>query len=148
MININNKYRLRTLAVGYINVDNLEESLSELDVQTKADYKGRISGAIVKWAESFGAFIRAFSDSKFILMTDHEHLELMMENNFSILDDIKLLLKTTRAVHITLSIGIACDDLSVDKLSTEAEYQLELSLNRGGDQAVVKINGKTFERRI
>lgn len=141
-VNINNKYRLRTLAVGYINVDNLEESLSELDVQTKADYKGRISGAIVKWAESFGAFIRAFSDSKFILMTDHEHLELMMENNFSILDDIKLLLKTTRAVHITLSIGIACDDLSVDKLSTEAEYQLELSLNRGGDQASVKFGNK------
>lgn len=143
MVNLEKKYVDRTLAFGYINVDNLEEALSELDVQGKSDYQGKILNAIVKWAENFGAIVRAFSDSKLMLMTDHEHLKLMMSNDFTILDDVKLLLKTTKAVHITLSMGIACEDLPVDKLTKEAEDQLELALNRGGDQAIVKIDGNT-----
>lgn len=34
--------------------------------------------------------------------------------------------------------GIACDDVNVNDLSEEAQQQLELALNRGGDQVVVK----------
>lgn len=142
-VDLTNKYKNRTLALGYINIDNLEEALSELDFQGKNEYQGKIGTAIVKWAESFGAFIKAYSDSKFMIMTDYEHLLLMMENDFTVLDDIKLLLKTTKAVHITLSIGMCCEDLPVDELSEMAEEQLDLALSRGGDQAIVKLNGKT-----
>ncbi len=143
MVTLEKKYIDRTLAFGYINVDNLEAALSDLDVQGKSDYQGKIMNSIVKWAENFGAIVRAYSDSKLMLMTDHEHLKLMMENDFTILDDVKLLLKTTRAVYVTLSMGIVCEDLPIYKLTKEAEAQLELAFNRGGDQAIVKIDGKT-----
>lgn len=140
-VNLEKKYLDRTLAFGYINIDNLEEALSGLDVQGKSDCQGRILNAIVKWTENFGGFVRAFSDSKLMLITDYEHLNLMIENDFSILDDVKLLLKTTKAVYITLSIGIVCEDLPIEELTKIAEDQLDLALNRGGDQAIVKIDG-------
>lgn len=142
-VDLKTQYANRTVAIGYINVDNLEEALSDLDVQGKSECQGKITGAIVKWAEKFKAYVRAFSDSKFMLMTNYSQLIKMMEDNFAILDEIKLILKTTKAVHVTLSMGVACEDLHIKELSDLAEDQLELALNRGGDQVVVLVNGTT-----
>ena len=142
-VDLKNQYTNRTVAIGYINVDNLEEALSDLDVQDKSECQGKITTAIVKWSDKFNAYVRAFSDSKFMLMTNYSQLVKMMEDNFSILDEIKLILKTTKAVHVTLSIGIACEDLHIKELSNLADDQLVLALNRGGDQAVVLVKGTT-----
>ena len=142
-IDLKTQYTNRTLAVGYINIDNLEEAISDLDVQTKSECQSKIISTIVKWADNHETYVRAFSDSKFMLMTNYSKLLEMVEDNFGVLDEVKLILKTTKAVHVTLSIGIACEDLPVKDLSNLAEDQLELALNRGGDQAVVLINGTT-----
>lgn len=137
------QYDNRTLAMGYINIDSLEESLSDFDVQGRSECQGKIIAAIAKWSEAFGAFVRAFSDSRYILMATKAQLLKMMENNFSILDEIKYLLKTTKAVRVTLSMGIVCEDIPIEELSMAAQDQLELALSRGGDQVVVRLNGKT-----
>lgn len=137
-------YHNRIEVLGYINIDNLEEALQEFDVQTKAEYEGRIIGAIAKWATENGVFIRGLTSTRYILVTDQEHLDKLMKNNFSILDDIKVLFNTTRVIRVTLSMGIACKDINVNDLSEEAEDQLELALNRGGDQVVVKKNNEVF----
>ena len=131
-------YYNRTEVLGYINIDNLEEALQEFDVQTKAEYEGKIIGAIAKWANENGIFVRALTSTRYILITDQEHLEKVIKTNFSILDDVKILFNTSRVVRITLSMGIVCNDISVNELSEEAQVQLELALSRGGDQVVVK----------
>lgn len=141
-VNLQTRYQNRTLAVGYINIDNLEEALSDFDVQERAEYQGKIIGSIAKWSESFGSFVRAYSDSRYMILMDEQQLMEMMKNNFSILDEVKDVLRASRVVRITLSIGIACRDVNVLDLADEAQDQLELALNRGGDQAVVKVNDK------
>jgi len=141
-VKLENLYMQRTLAVGYINIDNLEEALSDFDVQERAEYQGKIIGAIAKWAERFGTFVRAFSDSRYMIVMDYGQLKEMMSNNFSILDEVKDVLRASRVVRITLSIGISCHDIGVIDLSNDAQEQLELALNRGGDQAVVKVNNQ------
>lgn len=141
-VNLQTRYQNRTLAVGYINIDNLEEALSDFDVQERAEYQGKIIGSIAKWSESFGSFVRAYSDSRYMILMDEQQLMEMMKNNFSILDEVKDVLRASRVVRITLSIGIACRDVNVLELADEAQDQLELALNRGGDQAVVKLNDK------
>lgn len=141
---LQNLYHNRIEVLGYINIDNLEEALQEFDVQTKAEYEGRIIGAIAKWATEHGVFIRALTSTRYILITDQEHLDKLIKNNFTILDDIKVLFNTTRVIRVTLSMGIACKDVNVNDLSEEAEDQLELALNRGGDQVVVKKNNETL----
>ena len=39
--------------------------------------------------------------------------------------------------------GIVCEDIPIEELSMAAQDQLELALSRGGDQVVVRLNGKT-----
>lgn len=131
-------YHNRTEVLGYINIDNLEEALQEFDVQTRAEYEGKIIGSIAKWATENGVFVRALTSTRYILITDQEHLEKLIKSNFDILDEIKVLFNTSRVVRVTLSMGIACSDINVNDLSEEAQYQLELALSRGGDQVVVK----------
>ncbi len=141
--NLQSLYYNRTEAIGYINVDNLEEALKGFDAQTKAEHEGKIIGTIAKWALENGAFVQALSSTKYILISDQEHLNKLMDSNFRILDDIKLLFNTSRTIRITLSMGIACSDVNINELSKEAENQLELALSRGGDQTVVKQNNNT-----
>ena len=142
--NLQTKYYNRTEVLGYINIDNLEETLQEFDVQTRAEYEGKIVGALAKWATENGAFIRGLTSTRYILVTDQQQLEKLIQSNFSILDDIKQIFNTSRLARITLSMGIACDDVNVNDLSEEAQQQLELALNRGGDQVVVKKNNETL----
>ena len=142
--NLQTLYYNRTEVLGYINIDNLEEALQEFDVQTKAEYEGKIIGSIAKWANENGIFVRALTSTRYILITDQEHLENVINTNFSILDDVKILFNTSRVVRITLSMGIACNDINVNDLSEEAQEQLELALSRGGDQVVVKKNNEVL----
>lgn len=142
--NLQNLYYNRTETIGYINIDNLEEALKDFDAQTKAEHEGKIIGTIAKWALENGAFVQSLSSTKYMLIADQEHLNKLMESNFTILDDIKSLFNTSRTIRLTLSMGIACSDINVNDLSKEAESQLELALSRGGDQAVVKQNNSVF----
>ena len=142
--NLEKKYYNRTEVLGYINIDNLEEALQEFDVQSKAEYEGKIIGALANWASKNGVLIRGLTSTKYLLVTDQQQLEKLMSSNFSILDDIKQLFNSSRSLRITLSMGIVCEDINVNDLSDEAQNQLELALNRGGDQVVVRKNNETF----
>ncbi len=132
-------YMRKTTAIGYINIDNLEEALSDFDVQERAEYQGKIMACIGEWANEFGFFIRAYNDTRYMIIMNYEQLVYVMASNFTILDDVKVLVRTTKLVRITLSIGISCCDVDMKTLNSDAEAQLESALTRGGDQAVVKI---------
>ncbi len=139
-VKLEKTYLARTTALGYINIDNLEEALSDFDVQERAEYMWKIIGIIAKWADSFGAYARAYSDKNYIIIMDHSQLLQMMNKDFSILDEIKTIIKVNTAARISLSVGIACIDENISELSKHATEQLELAENRGGDQVVVRID--------
>ena len=142
-VNLQTLYNNRVCTLGYINIDNFEEALSEFDVQERAEYSGKIIGMIAKWFEKYGAYVRAFTDNRYLLIMDRQQLEQMMETSFPLLDDIKTIMHNGRALRITLSIGICCADKPIMEVSEEALDLLDLSLNRGGDQVAVKLNDKT-----
>ena len=141
IIRIKNKYDDRITALGYINVDNLEDILSDFDVQERAEFMYRIVSEIATWAEKYGAYVRAYSDNSYLLIMDKKQLLQMMDDNFNILDSIKNLVQG-KLYKISLSIGIACVDENIEVLSNLAREQLELALNRGGDQVTVRVDEK------
>lgn len=141
-VNLQEQYNRRITAIGYINVDNLEEALKDFDVQESSEYRGKIIGSIGRWSESFGAYVRAYSESRYMIVMDKGQLQNMVENNFSLLDEVKEVLRANRTIRVTVSIGISCHDINLSDLAEDAQDQLELALSRGGDQAVVKIDGK------
>jgi len=144
MVQTETKYKNRIMGIGYINIDNLEEALVDFDVQERAEYMGKIIGIIAKWSESFGIYVRAYSDNRFLILMDQQQLNEIMKSNFVILDEIKTVWRGTKLIRISLSIGIACLDINIDDLSKVALEQLDLALNRGGDQAIVKVQDHTY----
>ena len=142
-VNLQTLYQNRICTLGYINIDNFEEALSEFDVQERAEYSGKIIGMIAKWFEKYGAYVRAFTDNRYLLIMDRSQLETMMATSFPLLDDIKTIMHNGRALRVTLSIGICCADKPIMEVSEEALDLLDLSLNRGGDQVAVKVDNET-----
>jgi len=136
---VRTQYEKRITAFGYINIDNLESILSDFDVQERAEFMYLIVSRLADWASKFGAYVRAYSDSSYLIIMDKSQLQLIMDDNFSILDSFKEIVKG-KIYKISLSISIACSDIPINDLSNIAKDRLELALSRGGDQAVVSIN--------
>lgn len=138
---IKENYEKRITAIGYINVDNLENILSDFDVQERAEFMYRIVSKIAEWSDKFGSYVRAYSDNSYLIIMDKSQLAEVINDNFSILDSIKDLVQG-KLYKISLSIGVACSDIPIKELSELAKDQLELAMNRGGDQATVLIDDK------
>jgi len=131
-------------AVLSITLDNLEE----LFANCKESEKSRIKGEVEKLFEDFvaenHAFLKRNSSSKYVAIVEEKYLRNMEKERFSILDKARKIL-TSEELPVTLSIGVARGDHSLDKLNEYSLQALEMALGRGGDQAAVKtVNGYEF----
>ena len=131
-------------AVLSITLDNLEE----LFANCKESEKSWITGAVEKLFEDFvsenHAFLKRNSSSKYVAIVEEKYLCKMEEERFSILDKARKIL-TSEEQPVTLSIGVARGEYSLDKLNDFSLQALEMALGRGGDQAAVKnVNGYEF----
>lgn len=146
--NLQTNYENRIKAIGYINIDNIEAALSGFDDQERDEYRIKINGVISKWADQFHAFFKPLGDNRYLLVVDKEDLDQMVDDNFSVLDDIKNIMHGNRGLRITISMGISCTDkvgnefLKLNKASERASLALDKALNRGGDQVVLEMDGK------
>ena len=136
---VSNRYKKRMLALGIVNLDNFEESMSILDPRERSIHVGRLIGILNEWASNLGIGLKGYTDERYLLIMDYTTVEEVINNNFTILDEIKdYCIKAN--LRISASIGISCSDINAAELLSDAYSQLELALNRGGNQAVVKIN--------
>ncbi len=131
-------------AVLSIALDNLEE----LFANCKESEKSRIKGEVEKLFEDFvvenKAFLKRNSSSKYVAVVEEKYLRQMEERRFSVLDRARKIL-TSEELPVTLSIGVARGEYSLDKLNEFSLQALEMALGRGGDQAAVKtLNGYEF----
>lgn len=138
------RYINRNIAIGIIIVDNLEESLRRYDLQDKTNISGQILGEIANWASSYNCFFQILDDDRILVITDREELLKMVEDKFSILDKIRTVSKASR-LKTTISIGIASYDLKPNEVGDLALNAVELAEKRGGDQAVVNIQGAKIQ---
>lgn len=142
-VEIENKLKNQTLAIGIINIDNLNQALAGLDAQERAMHMSNIIGIISDWAENNDVYVRGYSEERFLLLTNYEHLQQLRSNQFKVIDDIKQY-SNQENLRISLSIGIACVDIDMVQLVELAEQQLDLALSRGGDQCVVLIDKQVY----
>lgn len=138
---IEKKYRSRMLALGILSLDNLDQALSSLDPQERASQISNIIGILSEWAERKQITLRGYSEAQYLLIMDHSQLQTLMKDNFTILEEVKNYC-VKEGLRITASIGIACEDVSADQLFELAGQQLEMAVNRGGNQCAVSIDGK------
>ena len=135
------KYEDSRTCVGILMVDNYEEIIQRIDVENRPQVIAEIEKVIYDWAASSGGIVVKNDRNTFVYVFEYKYLKEIKENKFDILDQIKEI-NDEAGIQLTLSIAISIDgDTNYDKYKTALE-SMDIVLGRGGDQAVVKENGK------
>lgn len=130
--------------VSYIAVDNY----SEADGFLQGNYRtitAKISILLKEWAEEMDAILREVESDRYILIAEEKHLPSLTEKRFDILDRVRDISKDNVGVPVTISIGMACIDGTMDEKEAVAHQALDLALQRGGDQTVLKRRNNSTE---
>ena len=137
-----NKLESDRAAIVFINIDNYDELIASSPEDLRRLIPAQIDGLLRKWADSYKSPVISTWDDRYVMYTTSGQLNRMIEENFSVLDEVRNLeSKIDFPASVSIGIGISKNSL-VD--STElAEAALELALGRGGDQAVVKTDDGT-----
>ena len=134
---INLRYRNHYTAVGYIVIDNIEE----IAQYVKANYQDetrQVGKLLDEWASSMGGIIREYENNKFLLIFTHEMLSECIKNKFSVLGNIHRIEIGDAHIPLTVSMGIATVGETLEEREHNAMVSLDMALQRGGDQVVLK----------
>lgn len=130
--------------ISYIAVDNYTEAASLLQGNYRT-ITAKISILLKEWANGLDAILREVEGDRYILIMEEKNLKELTENRFDILDDARDISTDNVDVPITISIGCACIDGSMQEKEAVAHQALELAMQRGGDQAVLKRRDNATE---
>ena len=141
---ITKQYRDRTPVVGILTLENFEMETKSFDLQEIARINGRYLGKISEWCAKYNGYLKSYDDDSLLIVLDNQNLRKMIEDKFDILDKVRDISREN-GIRVTLSIGIACWDVSFDELGGYAQQAIDLAEKRGGDQAVVNIQGEKIQ---
>ena len=125
------------LIVAYIMVDNLDELLRH----EQEEYRVAAAGteAILRaWAAEADGILKEYQSDRYIFLFEASKFNTFVEHRFDVLDKIREIRVGTGSIPITVSIGVACVDGTLAEKEKTAQAALEMALQRGGDQVVVK----------
>lgn len=135
------KYEEAKTCVGIFTVDNYEEILQRIEVENRPQVIAEIEKVIYDWAASSGGIVVKNDRNTFVYVFEYKYLKEIKENKFDILDQIKEI-NVEAGIQLTLSIAISIDgETNYEKYKTALE-SMDIVLGRGGDQAVIKEDGK------
>lgn len=131
------RYAAERTVVAYAIIDNIEEILQFVQ-ENYAETSHRVEEALRRWMESVGGLFRAYDRNKYLLVFDSAHLEECLVNRFAILDDIRSI-RVGDGLPLTISLGVSrLPEVSLAEREKAAQYALDLALQRGGDQVVLR----------
>lgn len=135
------KYNDSKTCIGIIMIDNYDEIIQRIAAEEKPGVMAEIEKTLYDWAiKSEGVMIKTERDT-FVYAFEQKHLEEMQNEKFSVLDKIKEI-KTSEKLQITLSIAISNEGETNYEIYQTANDAMDIALGRGGDQAVVRTDGK------
>lgn len=116
------------------NADEVYQNFRESDCTSIFSYAEQM---IDEWASSYGCLCRKFSNARMLIFAEEKNLNRMIEDKFSILDDIRLFTYEGKNTDISLSIGIGKSD-NIIEANRFARQALDMAQSRGGDQVAIK----------
>ena len=140
-LEISKKFEEGKTCTGIIMIDSYEELVQSMKPEEITQVIGEIETKIYDWASKIDAIILKTERDRFVFVFEQKYLNEIIENKFEVLKETKNT-ETEGVIPTTLSIAICSEGNSNSekfKLTMEA---MDLVLGRGGDQAVVRRNGK------
>lgn len=134
-----NKLKDENAIVAYIMIDNLDDLLQHIQEKYR-DVSNKVATILNEWADSVNGIIKEFQRDKYIFIFKEKHLEEFISSKFAILDKVRDVRIGSGSLPITISIGISCTGDTLTEKEKDAQAALDMALQRGGDQAVIKTD--------
>ncbi|MBR6033603.1 MAG: DHH family phosphoesterase [Clostridia bacterium] len=140
-VELYSKYINCQTCIGIIMIDNYEEIMQRLEAEEKPQVIASLEKTIYDWASLTSGLVIKTERDTFIYVFEKKYLEQIESSKFSILDTIKEILADGKQ-QLTVSIAISDEGDSNYEKYKSATAALDIALGRGGDQAVIRENGK------
>ena len=134
---IRDEYIRSRPAVSLIVVDNYEELTKNMSEGATSAMNARINDAITHWTENYHGLLRRLERNRFLFVFEKRDLKQLVDGKFSLLEDIHEITNPA-GLAASVSIGVGVDAETFEEAYQFASLSIEMSLSRGGDQAVVK----------
>lgn len=140
-IALQKKYMDSQICISILMIDNYEEMIQRMEDEQKPQIIATIEKSIYDWVTSFeGLAIKSERDT-FVCIFEKKYLEKIEATKFHILDTVKEL-EFSNKLPITLTISASAEGNTNYEKYKSAQAGLEIALGRGGDQAIVRKEGK------
>ena len=136
-----NKYNNAKTCIGIVVLDNYEEIIQRISEESKLQLIATIEKKLSEWANTCGGLIVKKERDTYVFVFEQQYLEKMENNKFTILDEMKEF-ETEEGMPITLTIAISNEGESNYEKYESALEAMDIALGRGGDQAVIRKEGK------
>ena len=138
---IKEKYDDEKICVARINIDNYDDLISGTDPSMRMTITSQLDKTIRDWSARIKGSIVTMRAGQYIMYFQHHYLSGMIEQRFSILDQVRDM-ETETDFPLSLSIGVGINGPTLGETRNYADAAIDLALGRGGDQAVIRDGTK------
>lgn len=129
--------------IALIQIDNLREVIKTVAEEEKPYLLGAVEKTLTDWINSIEGYLKQTSEGQYLAVIPEIAFKYEEKKRFSILEKMRSV-NLGNSMPLTVSIGIGIEEENLNELGALAQNALELALERGGDQAVVKSPEKTW----
>ena len=140
-VNLKTFIRDEDNVVAYIIIDNLEE-LMQFEQERYRESAAKVEVLLREWSQEVGGILKEYERDKYLFLFKNKDLVTFTATKFDILDRVRDIRVGNGNVPITVSIGVGKVEGELSDKEKAAHVALDLALQRGGDQAVVKYGDK------
>ena len=123
--------------VSIILIDNYEELTKNLTESAISNLNAHINDVITSWAEDYHGLLRRLERNRFLLVFEKQDLDRAVEGKFSLLEEVHQV-ENPAGLQASISMGVGVDGVNFEESYNFAALSIEMSLSRGGDQAIIK----------
>ncbi|WP_051176749.1 DHH family phosphoesterase [Tetragenococcus muriaticus] len=123
--------------IGIISLDNYDDIIDKMDDKNISLLNTLVTTMISDWANEYGIFYKRVNPDRYFFVASTEDLNKIKEKKFDILQRLKDS-DTNSEFVLTMSMGIAYGNNTMEKIGEVAQNNLDMALARGGDQVVIK----------
>ena len=129
------------LSVGIIMIDNYEELSQRVSAEQWPILSAQVEKSIYDWGAKYNSLVLKSNRDSFYCIAERTAIKEMCEDKIDILDTIKDI-EFPDIMQITLSIAFSNDGENNLEKAESARVVIDIALGRGGDQAIIKTDGK------
>ena len=138
MFNVRDEFMRKRPIVSIVLIDNYDELTANLSDSAVSTLDAQLNDVIANWTAGLEALCRKTERNRYLVIFESKDLAKLQENRFSVLLDDVRHVSSSSGMSATISLGIGKDGGSFAENYRFAALAIEMSLSRGGDQAVIK----------